>query len=339
MNVARVGFLGTGWIGRDRMQAMLATGAIEAVAIVDPAPECAARAQALAPGAQVLPSLEAMLERGVDGVVIATPSALHAAQAVAALAAGAAVFCQKPLGRSEAEARAAVETARAADRLLMVDLSYRRTAAAEAIVARIRDGALGPIFAAELEFHNAYGPDQPWFYDRALAGGGCLMDLGVHLVDFALRALDWPAVAAVSGALFAKGRPLAEAPDRVEDYALAELRLAGGALVRIGCSWHAHAGREAVIGARFQGTQGGAALYNVAGSFFDLAAEAHTGTASVSLCAPPDAWPGRLAADWARRLARGERFDAACRDVLATTAVLDRIYAHARAPGGGTLAA
>lgn len=339
MSRPRVGFLGTGWIGRHRMQAMLDTGAIEAVAIVDPSPECAAEAQALAPRARILPSLEAMLESGVDGVVIATPSALHAAQAVEALAAGAAVFCQKPLGRNEAEARAAVATARAADRLLMVDMSYRRTVAAEAIVARIRAGALGQIFAAELEFHNAYGPARPWFYDRALAGGGCLMDLGVHLIDLALWALDWPQVEALSGALFAKGRPLAETPDSVEDYALAELRLADGARVRIGCSWHAHAGRDAVIGARFQGTDGGAALYNVAGSFFDLAAEAYTGTGSTILCAPPDDWPGRQAGDWALRLARGERFDATCEDVLATTEVLDRIYAHARAPGGGTLAA
>ncbi len=309
---------------------MLDTGTIEASAIVDPSPDCTAEAQALAPDARILPSLEAMLDEGVDGVVIATPSALHAAQAVEALAAGAAVFCQKPLGRSEAEVAMVVDAARSADRLLAVDLSYRRTAAAEAIVERIRSGALGQVFAAELEFHNAYGPDKPWFYDRTLAGGGCLMDLGVHLVDLALWALDWPEVERVSGALFAKGRPLAEAPDSVEDYALAQLDLAGGGVVRIACSWHAHAGREAVIGARFQGTQGGAALHNVAGSFYDLAAEAHAGTSAQPLASPPDEWGGRQAADWALRLAGGERFDPACRQLLASAAVLDRIYAAAR---------
>ena len=333
MSRPRVGFLGTGWIGRDRMQAMLATGAVEAAAIVDASPEGAAEAQALAPDAKVLHSLEEMLEQGLDGLVIATPSALHAAQAVEALAAGAAVFCQKPLGRSEAEARAVVETAQAADRLLMVDMSYRRTLAAEAVVERIRARALGQVFAAELEFHNAYGPDKPWFFDRALAGGGCLMDLGVHLVDLALWALNFPQVEHVSGALFAHGRPLAETPDSVEDYALAELRLAGGALVRIGCSWHAHAGRDAVIAARFQGTEGGAALHNVAGSFYDLAAEEYAGTSARALASPPDAWGGRQAAHWAQRLAAGERFDPAACEVLATAAVLDRIYAAARQPG------
>jgi predicted dehydrogenase len=58
-------------------------------------------------------------------VVIATPSALHAEQSIAALTSGAAVFCQKPLGRTADEVRQVVDAARTADRLLAVDLSYR----------------------------------------------------------------------------------------------------------------------------------------------------------------------------------------------------------------------
>jgi len=326
MSRPRVGFLGTGWIGRHRMQAMLDTGGIEPVAIVDPSPECAEAALAVAPDAVILPSLEAMLEHGVDGVAIATPSALHAEQAITALEHGAAVFCQKPLGRSEAEARRAVDAARQADRLLSVDLSYRRTQAAEAVVERIRSGALGQIFAADLVFHNAYGPDKAWFYDRELSGGGCLMDLGVHLVDLALWALDWPAVENVSGNLFAKGKPLSQAPSSVEDYAVAQLELAGGAVVRIACSWHLNAGCEAMIGASFHGTQGGAALRNVDGSFYDLAADAFAGTTSQLLCTPPDEWGGRQAADWATRLAAGEGFDPAAEQILVSARVLDQIY-------------
>jgi len=331
MSRPRVGFLGTGWIGRHRMQAMLETGAIEPVAIVDSSPECAEAARALAPAAAVLPSLEAMLDQGVDGVVIATPSALHAAQAITALERGVAVFCQKPLGRSEAEARGVVEAARRADRLLAVDLSYRRTQAAEALVERIRSGSLGHVFAADLVFHNAYGPDKAWFYDRQLSGGGCLMDLGVHLVDLALWALDWPQVEKVSGNLLTKGKPLAEAPGSVEDYAIAQLELAGGAVVRIACSWHLNAGCEAMIGASFYGTQGGAALRNVAGSFYDLAADAFSGTTSEPLCTPPDEWGGRQAADWAVRLAAGQGFDPAAEQILVTSGVLDRIYQMAEA--------
>src|SRR3712207_8371301 len=46
----------------------------------------------------------------------------------------------------------------------------------------------------DLTFHNAYGPDAAWFYDKRAAGGGCVMDLGVHLVDLALWLLDFPQV-------------------------------------------------------------------------------------------------------------------------------------------------
>jgi predicted dehydrogenase len=328
-----VGFLGTGWIGRHRMAAMIDTGEIEAVAVVDTSPDCIDEALKLAPGAQAVSSLEDMLALGVEGVVIATPSALHAAQAITALDHGAAVFCQKPLGRSETEAHSVVEAAREADRLLGIDFSYRKTAAARAVMEQIRSGALGRIFAAELVFHNAYGPDKPWFYDPALAGGGCMMDLGVHLVDLALMSLDWPQVDHVSGTLFAKGTPLHAASGQVEDYALAQLHLAGGAIVTITCSWHLHAGREALIGARFHGTQGGAALRNLNGSFYDLQAEAYSGTGTTVLCSPPDEWGGREAATWAAQLASGVGYDPACEQVLASASVLDRIYASAAGSG------
>ena len=205
----RIGFLGSGWIGRHRMAAMLATGAVEAAAVCDPSPGCQAEALALAPAAKAVGSLESMLALDLDGVVIATPSALHAEQAIAALAAGKAVFCQKPLGRSATEARAVVAAARAADRLLGLDLSYRHTAAMRQIAELVRSGALGRIFAVDLTFHNAYGPDKPWFYDRALSGGGCVIDLGVHLVDLALWVLGFPEVSGdVCANLFAGGAPL-----------------------------------------------------------------------------------------------------------------------------------
>src|SRR5690606_20765238 len=150
MTRPRVGFLGTGWIGRHRMEAMIATGVIEPFALSDPSTECAAKAAKLAPGAAILPTLEAMLDHGLDGLVIATPSALHAEQAIAALDRGIAVFCQKPLGRNAPEAAAVVEAARRADRLLGLDLSYRHTAAARAMASVLKRGDLGEIFAVDL---------------------------------------------------------------------------------------------------------------------------------------------------------------------------------------------
>lgn len=322
----RLGFLGLGWIGRHRMQALLASGLAEAAVIVDPSPGCMEEALRLVPDARPAASLEAMLAAGLDGVVIATPSALHAAQAIQALEHGVAVFCQKPLGRRADEVAAVVAAARAADRLLAVDLSYRFTTGMQRIRALIRAGALGRVYAADLVFHNAYGPDKPWFRDPALSGGGCLMDLGVHLVDLALWALDFPRVTGAAARLFAGGAPLRERAGQVEDYAVATLDLEGGAVVRLACSWNLPAGRDAVIGVDVHGTEGGATMRNIDGSFYDFRAERHQGTRSEPLAAPPDDWGGRAAVAWAARLAAGERYDPAAERLVEVAEALDRLY-------------
>jgi predicted dehydrogenase len=191
----------------------------------------------------------------------------------------------------------------------------------------VRASELGRIYAADLVFHNAYGPDKPWFYEPAAAGGGCLMDLGVHLVDLALWTFDRPQVGRVSGSkLFAKGEPLGARPDCVEDYAIATLEFASGAVARIACSWRLQAGCDAVISASFYGTEGGAALRNVNGSFYDFVAERYRGTAREMLASPPDAWGGRAAVDWAARLASGEGYDPAVEQLIDVHRTVDQIY-------------
>lgn len=322
----RVGFLGTGWIGRHRMEAMLATGAIDPVAISDPAPEAAGAAAEVAPDAAIVDGLDALLDRDLDGLVVATPSALHARQSIAALERGVAVFCQKPLGRTAAEAAAVVAAACAADRLLTVDLSYRYTEGMQRIREAVRGGELGQVFAADLVFHNAYGPDKPWFYDPSQAGGGCVMDLGVHLVDLALWVLDFPAVERVESSLLAAGAPLDARSDRAEDYAVVTLHLSTGQVVRLACSWRLHAGCDAEISAAFWGEHGGAAMRNVDGSFYDFEADAFTGVQRRPLARPPDAWGGRAAAQWAEALARGQRFVPESARLVQVAKTLDRIY-------------
>jgi predicted dehydrogenase len=258
--------------------------------------------------------------------VIATPSALHAEQSVAALERGLAVFCQKPLGRSAEETSRVVETARVADRLLGVDLSYRHVEAARRIRELVVGGELGEVFAADLVFHNAYGPDKPWFYDPALSGGGCVIDLGIHLVDLALWTLGFPAVAGTSSRLFAGGAPLGARADAIEDYAVATLDLESGAVLRLACSWNLSAGCDALIGAEFFGTLGSAALRNVAGSFYDFTASHARGTRRTTLVEPPDAWGGRAAVAWARQLARGGGYDEAADRLVDLAAAIDAIY-------------
>jgi len=320
-------FLGLGWIGRNRMEAMLATGQAKTVALCDPNPEMAASAQEIAPDSEVVDSFDELLAREPDGVVIATPSALHADQCIAAFEAGAAVFCQKPLGRNADEVQAVLDAAGRADRLLGVDLSYRYTAAMQEIGQQLRAGELGKVFAADLTFHNAYGPQSAWFWDPKLSGGGCLIDLGVHLVDLALWLLDFPEVLEARGTLLRDGHPV-EAHE-VENYATGELRLANGTSVRIACSWNLDAGQDAVIEATFYGTEAGARMSNVNGSFFDFAANLMRGRDCETLVSPPDDWGGRAAAEWVRKLSAGEGFGGGTYGLLETARVLDRLYGRA----------
>lgn len=332
----RLGFLGVGWAGRHRMRALLEAGA-SAVGVCDPAPDAAAAAALDAEGCVVVPSLEELLALGVDGVVIATPSALHADQAVSALERGAAVFCLKPLARTAAEARRVVDAARAADRLLGVDLSYRHVAGVPEMRRLVREGALGRIYAADLVFHSAYGPDRAWHEDVRLSGGGCAMDLGFHLVDLALWILGFPEVHELAATLRAGGTPVrgrgrlapaeAGSPSApVEDYASVLLELSSGTAVRLACSWWLAAGQDCVVQAAFHGTQGGVALRNVHGSFYDFVAERLHGPRREQLAGPPDAWGGRAALAWGEALAAGGRFDPEVASIVEVQATLDRIY-------------
>jgi predicted dehydrogenase len=308
------------------MRALARAGACEVAAIADANAQAVEAAREVAPNASPGAGIDDLLGLGLDGLVIATPSAMHAEQAIAALEHGCAVFCQKPLARTEAEARRVVGAAREADRLLGVDLSYRYTRAFGAVLETIRSGAIGGVYAADLTFHNAYGPDKPWFRDVALAGGGCVIDLGVHLVDLALLVLGWPAIASVESHLFAGGRPLAGSPTVVEDYAVAMLSTERGQSVRLACSWNLHAGQDAVIAATFHGADGSVGFSNVGGSFYDFRATLDQGTSRRVLCEPPDDWGGRAAIAWAERLAESHDFDPDAERLADASAVIDRIY-------------
>jgi predicted dehydrogenase len=334
----RLGFVGAGWIGRHRMESVCSLGAATAAAIAEPDPGLLAAALESAPGARPCRGLDELLETApdLDGVVIATPSALHAGQSLQALKAGLPVFCQKPLGRNAAEAREVVETARRADLRLGVDLSYRFVEGARRIRELVSSGELGTVYAARLVFHNAYGPDKEWFYDPARSGGGCVIDLGTHLIDLLLWTLGETGVPAVTARCLAHGAPLRDPDREVEDYAVARLEMSGGAIAEIACSWNLPAGQDAVIAASFYGTAGGAELRNVDGSFYDFVAERFRGTSRETLAGPPEAWGGRALEHWARGLAEGPGFDAEVESAARVSEVVDRIYGRTGRTTGTT---
>ena len=96
--------------------------------------------------------------------------------------------------------------------------------------------------------------------------------------------------------------------------------------MRLACSWRLNAGQDAVISAAFYGTEGGAALRNVDGSFYDFVTERYRGTACEAVHPLENDWGGKAAADWSRRLAAGEGFSPEIERMSDVAEILDRIY-------------
>lgn len=202
-------------------------------------------------------------------------------------------------------------------------MSYRHLQSLRRVRDLIAAGELGDVFAVDLVFHNAYGPDKSWCHRPALAGGGCVIDLGVHLVDALLWCLE-TSVATVHSQVLTGGRP--SGPGEVEDYASAQLSLANGTIAHLACSWRLHAGQPAFIELRFFGTRGGAAVCNVGGSFYEFRADRFHGPEREMLTGPPDDWQGRAIVQWTRELRSSPGFDPRITAQIAVAEALDAIY-------------
>jgi predicted dehydrogenase len=326
------------------MQALAASGIAKVEALCDAdARRLDAAREALSFSGSAAPAATAprtcdqfaqLLELPLDGVVIATPNMLHEPQAAAAMEKGIAVFCQKPLAVTAAATERLIRLAKRRNLALGVDWSYRFLAGVPELKAAIEAGELGRITAAELCFHNAYGPDAPWYYDVASSGGGCLLDLGCHLLDLCQWLLGARDPFDVRARCYRGGRRLVPPIREPEDFVMAEVLYASGIDVHVSCSWRASAGQGAIIGCRLFGTQGGAAIRNVGGSFYDFEVELNHGDRSRLLGAPPDAWAGRALVDWAARLQGGAGYAVDTAELAATARVIDRIYGRGTSGAG-----
>ena len=178
----------------------------------------------------------------VQLVDICAPGDLHAPAAIAALAAGKHVLCEKPLANTLAEAeamKAAADAAAGAGARAMVGFNYRRVPAlalARRLVEQGRIGTLRHFRAVYLQDWLA-DPRAPmtWRLQAERAGSGALGDLGAHVVDLA-RYLTGDEVAGVSAlsATFTRSRPLADGSGSgavtVDDAVVFTARLGSGAL-------------------------------------------------------------------------------------------------------------
>jgi 1,5-anhydro-D-fructose reductase (1,5-anhydro-D-mannitol-forming) len=190
----RAAVIGTGFWSRTALiPSVLAHPDATVAALIDPDPAARAAAAEIAPGAAHHGSLEAALDASgpFDLVVVATPDGLHPEQVEAALAAGAAVFCEKPLANDAATAVRLARLADAAARPATVGYSFRYNPAIQALKRDLANGRIGTPWLIELaehnpQFHPHGGKPLNWKGDPAHARAGALYEYGSHVVDLAL---------------------------------------------------------------------------------------------------------------------------------------------------------
>lgn len=126
----------------------------------------------------------------VDAAIIATPNHLHASTTIDVLKAGVHVLCEKPLALSASDARACCEVARAKGLVLAVGMNRRFDDCQVLLRRLLEDGALGSLVGYDWECGSPWEWETTsgFYFSRAQAGGGVLMDVGVHLLD---SLLDW----------------------------------------------------------------------------------------------------------------------------------------------------
>ena len=171
----------------------------------------------------------------VDAVLVTTPNACHLQDVLRAVAAGKPVLCEKPMGMNADECRQMVEAARTAGVLLGVAQVFRFEESTARFRERVAAGDIGrPIFARAEFSYPGSGHGRTWLYNRSIAGGGPIADVGVHCID-ALRYILQDEPRRVT----AVGRPDEQSGD-VEAAAILTLEFQRGTLATVLVSDRAH---------------------------------------------------------------------------------------------------
>lgn len=178
MNIA---FAGTGYISKIHAHAVQELGH-QLVAVVNHKTDSMATFAAQFGIPRQYHTIEQLIvDGGVDAIVISTPNYLHAPQSIAALQAGIAVMVEKPMALNAAEAQAMAHASTSTNTPLMVAHCWRFDE--EVLWLKERVAQIGPIIRTKgLGVHAQWGPSG-WFTQKQYAGGGALVDMGVHAID------------------------------------------------------------------------------------------------------------------------------------------------------------
>jgi predicted dehydrogenase len=239
MKELKVGIVGCGRMGRRRAQ-IVKDSENEILCIV--ADTNSEKSQDLADDMEcrsVLDWRSVVYDDEIDVVVVSVPNKYMAPVVVAALEEGKHVLCEKPLGRNRGEGAEMVAAADRTDTVFHVGFNKRFHPAARKMKELFDEGVLGPVLYSRAIFgHGAHpGLEKTWFGRADLAGGGALIDIGVHLVDL-IRWFqgDFQEVFAAADTYYWDLDYLPSG-QRCDDNAFFIMRAADGQIAQVHASW------------------------------------------------------------------------------------------------------
>ena len=183
-NTVRWGVIGCGGIARSRtIPGMMLTENVELVSVMDLDIKVAEAVREEFHALKAYDNAEDVLKNDdIDAVYIATPVFTHAPLTRLAADYGKHVLCEKPLGLNADEAMSVVEYCKAKGVLLSVDLMMRYGTHVNNMKKALASGEIGMLTSGDARF-SCWFPVTSWATQKEKAGGGSLMDMGIHLID------------------------------------------------------------------------------------------------------------------------------------------------------------
>ena len=241
----KVGVIGTGGISRMHIEGYQKCPNVEVIAACDideARVKEAAKRFGIANTFTKIGKLLAMDE--IDAVSVCTPNFNHKASSIKALKAGKHVLCEKPMAMNAREGQAMIDAAKQARKLLQIGLNNRFQPEVQYLKKLIDAGKIGqPYYARSRSIRRRGVPSWGVFGQKKLQGGGPLIDIGVHAIDFTWYLMGCPKPVAVSGKTY---ETIGATPGHigmfgawdhktytVEDFAVALVRFDNGATMSI----------------------------------------------------------------------------------------------------------
>ncbi len=335
-NPIRVGIIGAG-IGRQHLRGYLGVNGAQITAICDLDSE---RAALLASEnnlkARIFSDYRALVDACcVDAVSVCVPNFLHAEVAIACLEAGLHVLCEKPLAMNALEAQTIAEAARKSGKVCMVSHVLRFRDDVTALKTEIQAGRIGEIYYARALARRISGIPKwgGWFTQQKLAGGGPLIDTGVHILDLAWWLCGRPRPISASAVTYAKfgprklglgagGAANSDGVFDVEDLAAGLIRFENGLSLHFEATWAIHALNDERF-CHLHGTDG-AILWDDAPKIID-----RNGVVSPISAQSGDAWTNQMA-HFVACIQNDEKPDPDAAQGVAMMQILDALYQSAR---------